>query len=70
LVILFEERVRYVKKVKNHWDRQTDLFVGTELIAPDVLFKTTNAEALKKHGGYLVMCSSGGRVSGLLYLLI
>jgi len=24
-------------------DRQTDLFGGTDFIAPDVLFKTTNA---------------------------
>jgi len=63
LVILFEERVRYVKKVKNHWDRQTDLFVGAEFIAPDVLFKTTNAVALKKHRGYLVRCPSGGLVA-------
>ena len=28
-------------------DRQTDLFGGTEFIAPDVLFKTTRAGAAK-----------------------
>jgi len=35
-------------------DRQTYLFVGTEFIAPDVLFKTTNAVALKKHRGWVI----------------
>jgi len=41
-------------------DRQTDLFAGTEFIAPDVLVKTTNTGAPKKHRDYLVRCSSGG----------
>ena len=41
-------------------DRQTDLFVGTEFIAPDVLVKTTNTGAPKKHRDYL----SGAPVEG------
>jgi len=40
-------------------DREADLFVGTEFIAPDVLFKATNARASEKHRGYLVRCPSG-----------
>jgi len=45
-------------------DKQTDLFVGTDFIAPDILFKTTNAEASKKHRGYLVRCPRGGLAAG------
>ena len=36
------------------------LFGGTEFIALDVLFKTTNAEAPKKHKGYPYWCPSRG----------
>jgi len=31
---------------------------------PDVLFKTTDAWAPKKHRGYLVKCHSGGLAAG------
>jgi len=46
-------------------DRETDLFGGTEFIVPDVLFKTTNAGAPKKHRGYPDMCPSGGLAAAL-----
>jgi len=46
-------------------DRETDLFGGTELNAPDVLFKTTNAGSPKKHRGYPDMCPSGGLAAAL-----
>jgi len=46
-------------------DRETDLFGGTEFIMSDVLFKTINAGAPKKHRGYPDMCSSGGLVAAL-----
>ena len=39
-------------------DRQPDLFVVTEFIAPDVLFTTANIGAPKKLRGYLVRCPS------------
>jgi len=41
--------------------RQTDY---SEFIAPNGLFKTTNAEAPKKHRGYSVRCPSGGLGEG------
>jgi len=51
----------------DHFDmdafRQTDLFVGTEFIALDVL-KRTNAGAPKKHRGYPGRCPSGGLTAG------
>jgi len=40
-------------------DKETDLCDVTEFIAPDGLFKTTNAKAPKKHG-YSVRYPSGG----------
>jgi len=46
-------------------DRETDLFGGTEFIVPDVLFKTTNAGAPKKHRSYPDMCPSGGLAAAL-----
>jgi len=46
-------------------DRETDLFGGTEFIVPDVLFKTTNAGAQKKHRGYPDRCPSGGLAAAL-----
>ena len=46
-------------------DRETDLFGGTEFIVSDVLFKTTNAGAPKKHRGYPDMCPSGGIAAAL-----
>ena len=49
-------------------DRETDLFGGTELIAPDVLFNTTNAGAPKKHRGYPDMCPSGGLAAANLLI--
>ena len=45
-------------------DRWTDLFVGTEFIAPDVLVKTTKTGAPKKHRDYLVRCPGGGLATG------
>jgi len=44
-------------------DRQTELLVGTESIAPDVL-KTTNAGATEKHRSYLDRRPSGGLAAG------
>jgi len=41
-------------------DRQADLFVGAEFIAPDVFFKTSDAGAPKKRRGYPGKCHSGG----------
>jgi len=49
----FEKRSRLA-------DREKDLFAGTEFIAPDVLFKKTNAGAPKKHRDYPDMYPSGG----------
>ena len=46
-------------------DRETYLFGGIEFIVPDVLFKTTNAGAPKKHRGYPDMCPSGGLAAAL-----
>ena len=40
-------------------DKQTDLFDGVEFIGPDVLFKTTKAEAIRKRRGYPYRCPSG-----------
>jgi len=54
----FEKRPRLA-------DRETDLFAGTDLIAPDVLFKTTNAGAPKTHRGYPDMYPSGGLAPAL-----
>jgi len=54
----FEKRPRLA-------DRETDLFGGTEFIVPDVLFKTTNAGAPKKHRGYPDMCPSGELAAAL-----
>jgi len=45
------------------FSRQTDLFSGTWFIAPDVIFKTTNAGALKKRG-YPDRRPSGSLVEG------
>jgi len=42
----------------------TDSFGGTEFIAPDVLFKTTNASALKKHSGHPDRWPSRGLAAG------
>jgi len=44
-------------------DRQTDLFGGSEFIAPDILFKTMNARALNNRG-YLDRCTNGGLAVG------
>jgi len=46
-------------------DRGKDLFACTEFIAPDALFKTTNAGAPKTHRGYADMCASGGLAAAL-----
>jgi len=54
----FEKRPRLA-------DRETYLFAGTEFIAPEVLFKTTNAGAPKKHRGYPDMFPSGGIAAAL-----
>jgi len=54
----FEKRPRLA-------DREKDLFACTEFIAPDVLFKTTNAGAPKKHRDYPDMCPSGGLAAAL-----
>jgi len=43
----------------------TYLFGGAAFIAPDAFFKTTNAGAQEKHGGYPDRRTSGGP-----YLLI
>ena len=56
----FEKRPRLA-------DRETDLFVGTEFIAPDVLFKTTNAGAPKKHRGNIDRSPSGGLPAGCIF---
>jgi len=48
-------------------DRQTDLFVATEFIAPDVLFKTMNSGYQKNRLSCQVPQQ---RVSGGPYLLI
>ena len=42
------EGMHHQRKVGDPWNRQTDISSGTEFIAPDVLFKTTNAGAPKK----------------------
>jgi len=54
----FEKRPRLA-------DRETYLFAGTEFIAPDVLVKTMNAGAPKKHRDYPDMCPSGGLAAAL-----
>jgi len=40
------------------------LFVGTDFIAPDILFKTTNTRAPKKHRDNLVRFPRGGLAAG------
>jgi len=45
-------------------DKSTDLFGGTDFIAPDVLFKKTNAGATKKHRGYPDKRPSGELAAG------
>jgi len=54
----FEKRPRLAD-----WGK--DLYACTEFIAPDVLFKTTNAGAPKNHGDYSDMCPSGGLAAAL-----
>jgi len=44
-----------------------DLFGGTEFIAPDALFKITNAGAPKKNKGYPIRCPSGGLGKGRIF---
>jgi len=39
---------------------QFGIFIFAEFIAPDALFKTTNAGASIKRRGYPDMCASGG----------
>jgi len=41
-------------------DRWTDLFGGSDLFAPDVLFEITNAGAPKNHSGYQDRCPAEG----------
>jgi len=50
-------------------DTYTDLFGGTEFIAPDVLLKTSKDETTENRG-HPVRCSSGGLAKGLPSKLI
>ena len=59
------EGMHHQRKVGDPWNRQTDISSGTEFIAPDVLFKTTNAGAPKKHRGYPDMFPSGELAAAL-----
>jgi len=49
----------HIEKRPRLADRETDLFGGTEFIAPNVLFKKTNVGAPKKRRSYPDMCPSG-----------